>query len=161
MDGPRYQDEQVARYPLRSRGKGICCSLFGWKVEHHKAGRVGSRHHNIRPSIAIQVAWRHAVDRSLAVAKWHRLILPSRSIVEIDHSRSVNIADNDFRPAVAIQICGNHGIRNRLRRVESNALAKIAFAVIEVHKTAHVLVPSGDVQLAVTVKVGNRHRAGG
>src|SRR6266851_5722123 len=136
-------------------------SFFGWAVEHYKAGRVRSRHHEIRPAVAIQVASRHAIDRSLVVAKRYRLILPSRSIVEIDHSRSFNIADNDFRPAVAIQICGNQGIRNRLRRVESNALAKIAFAIIEVHKAAHVLVASGDVPLAVTVKVGNRHRASG
>ena len=50
-------------------------------VEHHKAGRIGSRHNDIGPTVTIQVADGHAIDRSLAVAEWDWLILPSRSVL--------------------------------------------------------------------------------
>src|SRR5260370_3529879 len=44
-------------------------SFLGWATEHHEAGRVGSRHDNIGPSVAIQIGCCHAIDCSLAIAE--------------------------------------------------------------------------------------------
>jgi len=51
----------------------ICpqCSFLKWAVEHHKDWRAGSCYYNIWPSVAIQVAGCHTINRSLAVAKRH------------------------------------------------------------------------------------------
>jgi hypothetical protein len=120
-----------------------------------KTGRIRSRHHDIGPTIAIQVICRHSIDRPLAVAEGHCLILLSCSVVEIEDAWSFDIADKYFRPSVSIQIRGHHGIGFRSRPVELRALAEVAFAVIEVNKAAEILVAGGDIEMPVTVKVSD------
>src|ERR1700683_820643 len=137
-------------------GKPTSRSFLGWAVKHHKAGRVGSRHDDIGPSVPIQIGSRHAIDGSLAVAEWHRLIPPSRAIVEIDYARSLNIADNDLRRAVVIKIRGDHGVGNRRRLVELNAFAEVGFAVVEVDKAAQILVAGGGLGMKHVVTVRGR-----
>jgi hypothetical protein len=59
-------------------------------MEHHKARRVRTRHHNIRPSVAIQITGGHPVNRSLAVAKWHGLIRVPGELISASQNASLN-----------------------------------------------------------------------
>ncbi len=120
-------------------------------VEQNKRRRITPRGYQVEPTVSVQVAAGHSVDRALSIAEGMGVEGPAGSVVVIDYAGGIDVADYKIRTAISVEIRGRHRVGQRLRLLELNAGPEIAFAVIEVNKAAKLLRACGDVGMAVDV----------
>src|SRR5687767_2613185 len=113
---------------------------------------------NIRSAVAIKIAQREAVGRSLSVAELD--LRDSGSGVQEDGGSSGNVADDNVRTSIEIQITGGKGVRNAGPILKSEAFPEVALSVVGIHDhQRRGLVADDQIQIAIVIEVGGRRHA--
>src|SRR5688572_249129 len=109
---------------------------------------------NIRSAVAIKIAQREAVGRSLSVAELDLRESCSGSGVQEDGGSSGNVADDNVRTSIEIQITGGKGVRNTGPILKSEAFPEVALSVVGIHDhQRRALVADDQIQIAIVIEV--------